>query len=59
MHRFNADVYESTKKQYISATVDKLWSLFNSLEMGPQRYDTIRELRERHTFRSARRSPKP
>lgn len=35
MHRFNADVYESTKKQYISATVDKLWSLFNSLEMGP------------------------
>lgn len=35
MHRFNADAYESIKKQYVTTTVDKLWSLFNSLEMGP------------------------
>lgn len=35
MHKFNSDVYESIKKKYISTTVDKLWSLFNSMEMGP------------------------
>lgn len=35
MHKFNADTYQAIKKQYISTTVEKLWSLFNSLEMGP------------------------
>lgn len=35
MHRFNAKTYSTIREQYVTRTINKLWSIFNSMEMGP------------------------